>query len=106
MTNADYIRQHITDADIAKMMFNDFLIPERPAFSETAYMAWRKWAESTTSNHGNIAGRSDYDNPSVWLWERWCYHGNIWKRMGRTRSVSVQVWLSKRYKPEEWEGEG
>ena len=105
MTNADYIRQHITDVDISKLLFNQFLIPEKPTFSEKAYNAWKKWADSTTSNHGNIAGRPDQDDPSVWFWERWRYPGNIWKRMGRTRSVSVQVWLSKQYNPEEWEGD-
>ena len=104
MTNADYVRQQLTDTDIA-LMIGSFEV-SRTQLINKAYNAWRQWADSTTSNHGNIAGRSDQDDPSIWLWKRWCYPGNIWKKKWRTRSVSVQVWLSKQYKPEEWEGEG
>ena len=103
MTNADYVRQQLADADIALMIgsFNG----SRTQLINKAYNAWKKWAESVTANHGNIAGCPGYDNPSIWYWELWCYPGNIWKRMGRTISVSMQVWFSKQYKPEEWEGE-
>jgi len=104
MTNADYIKSRLTDSDIASMIGN--FNGSRSILSDKAYDVWHRWAESVTSNHGNMAGRDGIEDPSVWYWERWCYPGNKWKRMGRTQNVSIQVWLSMQYKPEEWDEEG
>ena len=101
MTNADYIRQHMTDADIALVIGNSN--GYCPYLPNRAYDVWRKWALSATSNHGYISGRHGHDDPSIWYWEQWYFPDGQWKRMGRTKSVSVQVWLSMQYKPEEWE---
>ena len=104
MTNADYIRQHMTDADIAMMVGN--FNGSRPYLSNKAYDVWKRWALSVSSNQGNMAGRTGHDDPSIWYWENWCYPCNEWKRKGRKQNVSIQVWLSMQCKPEEWEGEG
>ena len=100
MTNAEYIKSRMTDADIAMMIVDR--AGRKPNLCHKAYKAWRRWAESVSNNHGNIAGRIGHDDPSIWYWERWCYPGNVWKRKGRTMNVSVQVWLSKQYDPAEW----
>ena len=101
MTNAEYIKSRMSDADLALIIIDGFGKRGTP-FSRKIYHAWRKWAESVSNNHGNIAGRIGHDDPSIWYWERWCYPGNVWKRKGRTMNVSIQVWLSKQYDPAEW----
>lgn len=108
MTNADYIRSAMTDADMAMMLANYTRI--RPNLTRKAYNAWSRWAESASSNHGNMVkgdhGRTHIsEDPSVWLFENWAFPDGTWKRMGRTMLVSVQVWLSQPYRPEEWEDE-
>lgn len=102
MTNADYIRSKMTDADIAVMIAN-YDTKIRTALSKKANAAWERWALSVTTNKGNMADRPGHDNPSIWYWTNWwCCPDNEWKTRGRTHNVSAQVWLSMQYKPEEW----
>lgn len=108
MTNAEYIKSRMSDADLALIIINGFGKRETP-FSRMIYHAWSKWAKSTSNNNGNMA-KGTYgnivisENPSIWFWERWAYPDGSWRRSGRANSVSIQVWLSMQYKPEEWEG--
>lgn len=57
MTNFEYIKQNLTELDLACYEFpHDIGIKDRPSlFSEKIYSAWSKWAESISSNHGNMA---------------------------------------------------
>lgn len=108
MTNADYIKSKISDADIALMImpyvrFDD----EKTSLIKKAYKAWQKWAESTSNNKGNMAkGRHGNiiikEDPSIWYWMMWHYPDGTIRKSGRTPSVSLQVWLSMQYNPEDW----
>ena len=109
MTNADYIKSIISDVDIAWMLSSCISkVKPEPGFIYRAHKVWRRWAKSTSSNKGNTAkgkhGKTEIkEDPSVWYWEEWIYHDDTWRRSGRTKIVSMQVWLSMQYKPEEWE---
>ena len=110
MTNFEYIKQNLTELDLASYVFpHDIGAKDRPSlFSEKIYSAWRKWAESISSNHGNMAkgkhgNREIKENPSFWAWRSWYYPDGKWRNSGRTRTVSFLVWLSKQYDSEDWE---
>lgn len=109
MTNADYIKENLKDIDIAWMLKWGWTGgKERSALITKAYDAWARWASSTTKNTGNMAkgvhGNTIIkENPSIWYWEKWAYPDGEWRTSGRTEIVSLQVWLSKQYNPEEWE---
>ena len=108
MTNFEYIKRHMTDVDFAYFMTDLPFTKLKPCFVEKVYAAWSKWAKSVSNNHGNMAkgnhgNTTIKENPSVWYWERWCMPDGSWKRMGRTQSVSIQVWLSKQYDATDWQ---
>ncbi len=104
MTNAEYIISRISDIDIAKCMTE---LRHYDTIFESAYHAWRRWAISVSPNIGNMAkGRYTNsfttNNPSIWAFENWYYPDGIWRKSGRTNNVSVQVWLTMQYNPDEW----
>ena len=113
MTNAEYIKQHLTDLDLAHLTF-PHTIPTKdkpPLFSDKMWSAWSNWAASASNNLGNMAAGhyhseyGDYDieeNPSIWAWEEWCYPDGKWRKSGRNHIISFLVWLSKQYDPEDW----
>ena len=109
MTNADYIKSKLSDVDIAFMLeWNKSFSDTRSTLIKRAYGAWSRWAKSTSFNHGNMAkgkhGKTIIKwDPSVWYWTQWKFPDGTWRRSGRTKIVSLQVWLSMQYKPEEWE---
>ena len=112
MTNFEYIKQHFTELDLAYYEFPYAQpIKNRPRlFSDKIYGAFSKWAESCSSNHGNMAkgckSGDDHiieENPSIWAWEKWHYPDGKWRKSGRNNVVAFQVWLSMQYKPDEWE---
>ena len=108
MTNADYIKSKLSDVDIAWMLRNGGRFAyTKSSLIERAYKAWTQWAESASNNHGNMAkgkhGETEIkEDPSVWYWPKWKYPDGTWKNSGRTQIVSLQVWLSMQYRPEEW----
>lgn len=110
MTNAEYIKQHLTDLDLAYYEFPHAVsMKDRPSlFSEKIYSAWYKWAESTSNNFGNMAKGLHHgtylveENPSIWAWEKWHYPDDTWRTSGRNHIVSFLVWLSKQYDQEDW----
>lgn len=55
------------------------------------------------ASKGSDGGRVIKEDPSVWYFSEWSYPDGTWRRSGRTMSVSVQVWLSEQYNPDEWE---
>ena len=112
MTNFDFIKEHLTELDLAFFEFPHALKPEESEtlFKNKIYSAWSKWAESCSTNNGNMAKGIYYNgekfikkDPSVWAWEYWYYPDGTWKKSGRNHIISFQVWLSKQYNPEEWE---
>lgn len=110
MTNYDYIKAHITERDLAYYEFSHFSSPlnRPPLFIDKIYYAFRNWAESCSSNRGNMAKGCKYrggvitENTPIWVWENWYYSNGDWKT-GRNQIVAFQVWLSMQYKPEEWD---
>ena len=111
MTNFEYIKQHLTGLDLAYFIFPHALPAESQPikFSDRIHSAFFKWAESCSSNRGNMAkgihpsGIVIKENPSIWAVEKWAFPDGEWKKLGRNRVVSFQVWLSMQYKPEEWD---
>ena len=110
MTNEDYIRSKLSARDIAWMLRSWNLISQRncPRLIDMAQKAHHKWAESASSNHGNMAKGQHgntiiKENPSIWATEKWAYPDGTWRNSGRTDLVSLQVWLTMQYNPEEWE---
>lgn len=106
MTNFEYIKSTMTERDLAEAVtkhiaWTPWILKMRHAFG--------KWAESTSSNHGNMAKgcvSGDHvieENPSIWAWEQWHYPDGTWRKSGRTRVVAFQVWLSEQYNPEDWD---
>lgn len=109
MTNFDYIKMNLTELDLAVCVFPYYIkIKDQPSlFSEKIYDAWCKWAESTSTNHGNMAkgvhgSTVINENPSIWAWEEWHYPDGTRRKSGRNHTVSFLVWLSKQYDPNNW----
>ena len=109
MTNFEYIKNNITELDLAYYEFYQFVGgKDQPnLFKDKIYDAWYKWAESASNNHGNMAkgnhnGRVIAEDPSVWVWENWHYPDGEWRKSGRNHIVSFLVWLSMQYDPDEW----
>ena len=111
MTNFEYVMKHLTERDLAYYEFPNWETSgDRPGlFSHKIYPAFSRWAESVSSNHGNMAKgciSGDHvieENPSVWAWGLWYFPDGEWRLAGRTRIVAFQVWLSEQYNPEDWE---
>lgn len=111
MTNFEYINQHFTELDLAYYEFPHAmpLSNQPPRFSDRIYSAFTEWAESCSSNHGNMAKGCKAGNhvieedPSIWAWHRWYFPDGEWREAGRNKIVAFQVWLSMQYKPEEWD---
>lgn len=107
MTNFEYIMKHLTERDLAYFMC-PHIQPEPEPFPDKIYWAFNSWAESASSNHGNMAkgctsgNHVIEENPSIWAWERWYFPDGTWRKSGRTRIVAFQVWLSEQYNPEDW----
>ena len=110
MTNFEYIKQNLTEVDLAYYEFpHELPVLKQPSrFSDRIYHAFTKWAESCSPNHGNMAkgckigDRVIEEDPSIWAWQRWYYPDGEWRESGRNHIVAFQVWLSMQYKPEEW----
>ncbi len=106
MTNSEFIRSHISDVDLASLFAWNYNKHSR--FVKKIIHAHRIWAESASTNTGNMAkgthGSTVIEaNPSIWYWENWAYPDGSWRRMGRTNEVSFQVWLTMQYNPAEWD---
>ena len=109
MTNFEYIKDNLTELDLAYYTFPHDLKPKDKVngFLERVYEAWNKWAESVSSNKGNMAA-GEYksgiikEDPSIWAWQDWHFPDGTWRRRGRSHTVSFLVWLSKQYNPEDW----
>lgn len=110
MTNFEYVMKHLTERDLAYFIFphSEPYQTRQGSFSGKIYYAFNRWAESASSNHGNMAKgcvSGDHvieENPSIWAWERWYFPDGTWRSAGRTRIVAFQVWLSEQYNPEDW----
>ena len=109
MTNYEYIKNIITERDLAYFMFPNAMKPNEcpPLLSDKIYEAWSAWAQSSSPNKGNMAkgnhnGRIIKDDPSIWMWEIWAYPDGTWRYKGRNSIISFLVWLSKQYNPAEW----
>ena len=110
MTNFEYIKNNLSERDLAYLIFPHVLKPnEVPSelFSDKIYSAWSKWAESASSNLGNMSkgihGKHIIkEDPSIWFWERWSFPDGTWKKRGRNHIVSFSVWLSMQYNPDDW----
>lgn len=106
MTNFEYIKSTMTERDLAEAVTKH--IAWTPWILKIRY-AFDKWAESTSSNHGNMAkglwynDREIKENPSIWAWEIWHYPDGTTKKMGRPPMVAFQVWLAAQYNPEDWD---
>ena len=104
MTNAEYIKSKMSDADLAWML----KIPAIDSpFIDRIRDTFDNWAHSVSGNQGNMAkgthGKTVInEDPSIWAFEVWKMPDGTWRRKGRTNSVSIQVWLSKQYDPAEW----
>ena len=111
MTNFEYIMKHMTERDLAYFIFphSEPYQTRQGSFSDKIYYAFNRWAESASSNHGNMAKGCTFcnyvikENPSVWAMEQWYYPDGTWRKSGRTRVVAFQVWLSEQYNPEDWD---
>ena len=109
MTNFEYIINHLTERDIVKIVSYSFDSFDETLFTNKIYEAWEKWALSVSPNTGNMAKGSICgeetikNNPSIWFWEKWFMPNGTKENKGRTRSVSIQVWLSLQYNPKDWE---
>ena len=110
MTNFEYIKENLTELDLAYYEFpNHIKIEDRPdLFSDRVFGAYDRWASGGYANKGNQAA-GDYgykivkDNPSIWSWEKWYYPDGSWRKSGRNRIISFQVWLNRQYDPNEWD---
>ena len=105
MTNAEYIKSKMSDADLAWML--EMIVIDSPLFIDRIRDTFDNWAHSVSSNQGNMAkgnhGKTVItEDPSIWAFEKWGMPDGTWRRKGRTRSVAWQVWLSKQYDPAEW----
>lgn len=106
MTNFEYIIKSCTERDIVDIVAYSYT---RPSFVKKIYNAWKNWASSFSPNTGNMAKGCTFgkeiikDNPSIWLCEQWHMPDGTIEKKGRTRSVSMQVWLSLQYNPKDWE---
>lgn len=110
MTNSEYIKANLSDRDLAYCMREFLMGQEEPVFIKHIRNAWAKWAQSTSSNDGNMAkgkhGSIEIsENPSIWYWEKWAYPDGQWRQSGRSHSVAWQVWLSEQYNPLDWQEE-
>ncbi len=110
MTNYEYIKNNISERDLAYYIFPHAMKPKDrpPLFSDRIYGAWSTWAESASPNRGNMAkgdhnGKIIENNPSIWMFERWTYPDGSWQSKGRNSIISFLVWLSMQYNPAEWE---
>ena len=107
MTNAEYIKQGMSDVDLACMLKDTFSVA--PPFIDQIRNAFYNWSHSVSGNTGNMAKGTHgkiviKEDPSIWAFEKWRMPDGSWQRKGRTRSVAWQVWLSKQYNPTEWGG--
>lgn len=105
MTNAEYIKSRMSDADLAGILEERFSVASQ--FIDQIREAFYNWAHSVSGNFGNMAkGNHEKtvitEDPSIWSFEVWKMPDGTWRRKGRTRSVAWQVWLSKQYDPAEW----
>lgn len=111
MTNFEYIKRNLTELDLAYYEFpHELPLPNQPPrFSDRIYSAFTKWAESCSSNHGNMAKGCNVgdhvieEDPSIWVWHRWYFPDREWRAAGRNKIVAFQVWLSMQYEPKEWD---
>ncbi len=106
MTNAEYIKLKMSDADLAWMMLK-WPVTGSPLFIDQIREAFYNRAHSVSGNQGNMAkgnhGKTVIkEDPSIWAFEKWGMPDGTWRRKGRTSSVAWQVWLSKQYDPAEW----
>ena len=102
MTNADYIRQTISDRDLAQCLCLDY------SFFKSRYLrdcerVFAYWACKDGNEHGNVH-KKGCQAPSVFDWER-TYNEETkkWEVTGRKHELSIEIWLSMPYKKDYWD---
>jgi hypothetical protein len=89
MTNAEYIKSRMSDADLAGILEERFSVASK--FIDQIRDAFNNWSHSVSGNHGNMAkGNHEKtvikENPSIWAFEVWKMPDGTWRRKGRTKS--------------------
>lgn len=124
MTNLDYIMQNLTERDVATLIESEMKCLPNPGslLARRAYLAFERWRNSLSENHTQVFYVDDEHNlqPSVFATSRFYFHAGTsadLKDAGyyghsedgvckfaipRKDSLSIQVWLSKQYNPNEW----
>lgn len=125
MTNLDYIMQSLTERDIATFIEEQINCMPKPGslLIRRAYLAFRRWRYSLSENqtHSFFIDDEHIQQPSVFATNRFCFYtgtstdskymsnycGCSEDRVAkfaipRKDGLSIQVWLSKQYNPDEW----
>lgn len=125
MTNFEYIISKLTDVELADLIFYNFYATGRhSAFGQKAYRAYSKWANALVGCNGNMYFIDDTEHqPNVFQTSylhffkgtREQYNKKLTSTSEITNSkncnkyaiprktaLSMQVWLSKQYNPDEW----
>lgn len=126
MTNLDYIMQNLTERDIAAFVEEQINYMPNPGslLIRRAYLAFRRWRCSLSENQTQAFFIDDehIQQPSVFATNRFIFYtgtsadlkdGNRYCDCSDNRdcskfaiprkdSLSIQVWLSKQYNPDEW----
>ena len=101
MTNYEYIVNNLTEQDVHTLLcganrYSDSNIIAR------AFHAWYLWADSRSG--GRLKSNCDKESFNYWIFEQ--YLGDDVppnkKPVGRKQSLSISVWLSLQYNPEDW----
>lgn len=125
MTNFEYIIRKLTDVELANLIFNNYLpVGKRSAFGDKVYCAYLKWANALTGRRGNMYFVDDTEHqPSVFQTAYLHFFKGTREQYDRGETstsefanskncnkyatprettLSMQVWLSKQYNPDEW----
>lgn len=126
MTNLDYIMQNLTERDVATLMEREIECLPNPGslLTQRACLAFERWRNSLSENHTKVFYIGDEHNfqPSVFATNYFIFYTGISTDLKdgnrycgcsdnrdcskfaipRKDSLSIQVWLSKQYNPDEW----
>lgn len=125
MTNLDYIMQNLTERDIAAFVEGQINCMPNPGspLARRAHLAFRRWRYSLSENQTQAFYVDDEHKlqPSVFATSRFYFYAgassNLKDTYGyygcsengvckfaipRKDGLSIQVWLSKQYNPNEW----
>lgn len=125
MTNLDYIMQSLTERDIATFIEEQINCIPKPGslLARRACLAFKRWRYSLSENQTQDFYVDDEHNlqPSVFATNRFYFYAGTstnpkyalgyYGRSGdgvckfaipRKDGLSIQVWLSKQYNPDEW----